>query len=159
PTIGPIIPSGGVPDPTQVPVESAPISQDRLAEASGAKESQIVDASSCTWRGLDGTGQTVGLLEFDTFQTSDVADYLAMIGAPASQLTNLSQVHVNGGATPGSNQNEVLLDIDDVLTIAPGAKVVVYDAPFGAPGASFQALLSKMIDDGVNIISNSWSYC
>ncbi len=146
PTIGPIIPTGGV--------------RNRLQDVPAlGTEGSPAAADTCTWNNVDGTGQTIGLVEFDTFQTSDVVDYLAMIGAPTSQLSNLSQVHVNGGATLGPNQNEVLLDIDDVLTIAPGAKVAVYDAPFGAPGASFQALLSKMIDDGVTIISNSWSYC
>ena len=32
----------------------------------------------------DGTGQTIGLLEYDTFQTSDVSDYLALLGLPAA---------------------------------------------------------------------------
>ncbi len=112
------------------------------------------------WRSIDGTGQTVGLLEFDTFNQSDVVDYLALIGAPATQINNLTQVHVDGGATPGANQAEVLLDIDDVMSIAPGAKVVVYDAPFTGSGrVSFQQILNAMIDGGVNIISNSWAYC
>ena len=112
-----------------------------------------------SWVTFDGTGQTVGLLEFDTFQTSDVSDYLNLIGAPASRIGNLSQVDVSGGATPGSNQDEVLIDILAVLNVAPGAKVVVYDGPFAGPGVSFQTLFNKMINDGVTVISNSWAYC
>jgi subtilase family serine protease len=74
--------------------------------------------------------------------------------------SNVSPVHVGGGATPGSNQDEVLLDIDDVMSAAPGAKILVYDAPFTGPGTSFQTVFNQMLTDGkVNIISNSWAYC
>ncbi len=48
--------------------------------------------------------------------------------------SNVSQVNVDGGATPGEGQDEVLLDIDKVLSVAPGAKTIVYDAPFSGPG-------------------------
>ena len=43
--------------------------------------------------------------------------------------------------------------------IAPGAKVVVYDAPFSGAGTSFQALFNAAINGGLTIISNSWAYC
>jgi hypothetical protein len=115
--------------------------------------------TSTPWLSVDGTGQKIGLVEFDTFQTSDVTNFLALVGLPASRISHLSQVPVNGGATPGPNQDEVLLDIDAALTVAPGASTVVYDAPFSAPGASFQAVLNQMINDRVTIISNSWAYC
>jgi Pro-kumamolisin, activation domain/Bacterial Ig-like domain (group 1) len=110
------------------------------------------------WEELDGTGQTVALLEFDSFQRSDIADYLNFLGAPASQLNNVSEISVAGGASLGSNQDEVLLDIDTILVGAPGAKVAVYDAPFTGAG-SFQALLNAAINGGATIISNSWAYC
>ncbi|MHB8384114.1 MAG: protease pro-enzyme activation domain-containing protein [Candidatus Binataceae bacterium] len=116
-------------------------------------------ASASPWQSVDGTGQTVGLVEFDNFNLSDVSDFLALIGAPASQINNVSEVNVNGGASIGSGEDEVLLDIDAVTAVAPGAKVVVYDAPFGGAGASFQAVFNKMVGDGVSIISNSWAYC
>ncbi len=111
------------------------------------------------WEELDGTGQTVGLIEFDTFQMSDVADFLSLIGAPATKINNVSEVKVNGGAPLGLNQAEVLLDINTVLTGAPGAKVVVYDGPFTGAGTSFQALFNAAINGGSTIISNSWAYC
>ena len=107
----------------------------------------------------DGTGQTIGLIEFDNFQVSDVANFLAYIGLPAAQLTNVSEVPVNGGASAGPNQDEVLLDIDTEMLVAKGAKVVVYDGLFSGPGTSFQALFNAAIDGGSTIISNSWAYC
>ncbi len=117
------------------------------------------DPAPGDWVTLDGAGQTVGLLEFDTFQPSDVSDFLTLIGAPASRIDNVSRVAVNGGATRGPGESEVLLDIDAILAIAPGAKVVVYDAPFSGANTSFQALFNAMINGGVTVISNSWAYC
>ena len=118
-----------------------------------------LDPPAPSFLGVDGTGQTIGLIEFDTFQQSDVADFLNLVGSPATQITNLSEVKVNGGASPGPNQDEVLLDIDDVMSGAPGAKVVVYDQPFTGSGASFQSLFNAAISGGSTIISNSWAYC
>ncbi len=110
------------------------------------------------WKSVTGAGQKVGLVQFDTFVPSDVRDYLALFGMPDTVFANLSQVHVNGGATLGAGQTEVLLDIDTVLLAVPDAQVVVYDAPF-AGGGSFQALFNRAISDGMTVISNSWTYC
>lgn len=118
-----------------------------------------INPASCTWAGDNGAGQTIGLLEFDSFNRSDVVDFLSLMGFPATLIDNLSKVDVNGGVAPGPSQNEVLLDIDAILAAAPGARVVVYDAPFAGAGGSFQPVLNKMVNDGVNIISNSFSYC
>ncbi len=119
-------------------------------------ESQVDALSSAA--SFSGAGQKIGLLEFDTFQQSDVSDFLNLIGASSSQINQLSEVNVDGGATAGPNQSEVLLDIDTVMTIATGANVVVYDAPFDGRG-SFQALFNQMVEDGDTVISNSWAYC
>ena len=105
-----------------------------------------------------GAGQKIGLLEFDNFHPSDVQNFLQLVSRP-NQFAQLSQVHVNGGAgAPGAEQAEVLLDIDVVMSLAPGAQVIVYDGPFHGRG-SYQAMFNAMINDGVNVISNSWAYC
>ena len=107
---------------------------------------------------VPGTGQTIGLLEFSTYHPSDVQNYLDLIG-DGSNFSNLSEFNVNGGvATPGPGESEVLLDIDAVMSLAPGAKVVVFDGPFQGSG-TFQSMLNAMISAGVNVISNSWAYC
>ncbi|MGE0825072.1 MAG: protease pro-enzyme activation domain-containing protein [Candidatus Binatia bacterium] len=106
-----------------------------------------------------GAGQKIGVLAFSSFQMSNVADWLALVGKPASLINQVSQVHVNGGAPLGTDENDVLLSIETLLSLAPGAEVVVYDGPSSGPGTSFQTLLNTMIGDGVTIISNSFSYC
>lgn len=121
----------------------------------------FTDPPPPAWQGADGTGQTIGLLEFDTFHLSDVADYISLIGLAPTKLDDISEIHVNGGAgsTPGAGVDEVLLDIDAVLAIAPGARIAVYDGAFTGANTSFQAMFNAMVDDGVDIISNSWAYC
>ena len=129
----------------------------RSAVVAGAPRGLVAAADHAAE--VDGTGQTIGLVEFDSFEPSDVASFLQLFGLPASRIDNVSQVHVNGGTTPGPDQVEVLIDIDAILVAAPGAHVAVYDAPFQGAGNSFQPVLNRMISDGVTIISNSWAYC
>ena len=112
---------------------------------------------------LSGTSVTIGLLEFDTYKTSDVSDYLALVssmGGYAGSISNLTEVPVNGGVTtPGAGEGEVLLDIDTVMSIAPGAKIVVYDAPFNGLTTDYSAVFNAMVEGGVDVISNSWASC
>ncbi len=116
-------------------------------------------ASSTAAGSLAGAGQTVGLLEFDNFHSSDVQDYLNFIGYP-ERISQLSRVDVDGGAgAPGPGESEVLLDTNTVMSLAPGAKVVVYDAPFNGSGTSYEDVLNAMINDGVTVISNSFASC
>ncbi len=107
---------------------------------------------------IAGMGQTVGIIGFDTLLTSDVADYLALVGLPATYIDNLSLVPVNGGATLGTAQDELLLDVTTAMTVAPGAQVKVFHAPFTGQG-SFQALFNAALDGGATVISNSFAYC
>ncbi len=105
------------------------------------------------------TPQKIGLLEYDTYHPSDVADWLAVLGADPAIASRLSEVHVHGGvSTPGSGESEVLLDIATVMQLTPSAptQYVVYDAPMTT---SFEAMFNAMINDGVTIISNSWTAC
>lgn len=105
---------------------------------------------------VSGTGQVIGILSYDTFRSSDVADWLSLVFHSADRLANVTSVHVGGGATLGSGQAEVLLDVGTVLAIAPGAQAVVFDAPMST---SWQTLFNAMINGGVTIISNSWGSC
>jgi hypothetical protein len=106
-----------------------------------------------------GAGQKVGVLSFSGFRTSDVADELAAANLPASQINQISRVDVGGGAPITPDESEALLGIQAVTSVAPGAQVVVYDAPETDPAIGFQTLFNRMINDGVTVISNSFGYC
>ena len=124
----------------------------------GRPKGGVAKAGNDDWLSLTGAGQTIGLLSFDSYVASDVANFFALAGASAL-AAQVSRVDVNGGVAPGADQSEVLIDIISALAVAPGADVVVYDAPFGGGGTSFQTLLNAMVNGGVTIISNSWAYC
>jgi subtilase family serine protease len=102
---------------------------------------------------LRGDGQTIGLMEFDTYDQADVATYQAacgLSGTPAPRnayFDGLSPIDA-----PMGNQFEVVLDIDMVMAMAPAAQVVVY------MGWDPDELLDAMADDPAapRQVSSSW---
>jgi len=138
------------------PLQSLKISRQGESASKRLLQEELRESA---WIDADGTGQKIGLLEFDTFNIKDVEDYLALIGHPADSINHLTKVDVNGGAPLGPEEAEVLMDIIAVMTRARGANVVVYDAPFTGIRTSFQTVFNRMISDHVTVISNSWVYC
>ena len=103
---------------------------------------------------LTGTGQSVGLLQFDGYYASDIAGYI--VDAHITTSAILVNVPVNGGvATPGGNNGEVCLDIEMVLAMAPGvSNIYVYEAANPSPWVD---LLSQMANDNLaKQLSCSW---
>ena len=85
---------------------------------------------------LDGSGQCIGILEFGGgFSESDIQSYFSQLNIPAPSVTAVS---VDGTPNqPGKDPNtdgEVMLDIEVAASLAPGAKLVVYFAPFTEQG-------------------------
>ena len=82
--------------------------------------------------GTDGTGQTVAILELGGgFTQAELTSYFRSLGITPPTVT---AVGVDGGANrPEQNPNgadgEVMLDIEIVGAMAPGADIVVYFAP------------------------------
>ena len=102
---------------------------------------------------LDGSGQSVALLEFDGYYANDIVTYENSYGLPSVTLSNVA---IDGGvSSPGSGNSEVALDIEMAISMAPGlSKVVVYEAPNPSP---WPDLLNRMAnDDLANQISCSW---
>jgi subtilisin-like proprotein convertase family protein len=103
---------------------------------------------------LTGTGQTVGLLQFDGYFTNDITRYENLAGISSVTLTNIP---IDGGvATPGSGVGEVSLDIEMVISMAPGvSRVMVYEAPNPSP---WEDLVHRIaMDNQAKQISCSWS--
>jgi uncharacterized repeat protein (TIGR01451 family) len=102
---------------------------------------------------LTGVGQTVGLLQFDGYYAADIASYESQAGIAPVPLTNVA---IDGGvSTPGSGAGEVSLDIEMVVSMAPGlSKIIVYEAPNPSPWVD---LLSRMANDNLaKQIGCSW---
>ena len=107
---------------------------------------------------LTGTGQTVGIIELGGgYSTSDLATYFSQLGiSPAPKVSSVSVDGANN--SPGSDADgEVMLDIEVIGSIAPGAKIVVYFAPNTDQG--FLDAITNAIHDTTNkptAISISW---
>ena len=108
--------------------------------------------------GLDGSGETVAIIELGGgFSASDLAQYFKSLGI--SKAPTVTAVGVAGGTnTPGGDaDDEVMLDIEVIGALAPGAGIVVYFAPNTDQG--FYEAISQAAHDTVNkpsVMSISW---
>jgi hypothetical protein len=115
--------------------------------------------------GIDGTGQTIAILSFFSYNRNDVINWLSHEKLPASLINNLSDYTVGAGITNTLSSREPLVDIDTVLAIAPGAKVVVYLAPEydgGAEASDDYTPIAAAIDNmwlTGGVISTSYGLC
>ena len=104
---------------------------------------------------LTGTGQTVGLLEFDGYTASDISNYEATAALPSVTLSNVLIDGFNGQPSGTGGEIEVSLDIEVAISMAPGlSQVLVYEAP---NGSTFEDILNRMVTDDAAIqLSCSW---
>ena len=98
---------------------------------------------------LTGSGQNVGLLEFDGYYPTDVSDYETAIGMSATDRPKLVIVPVQGGvSTPSASGNsEVAGDIEMVVSMAPGlnAVYVFEEENTEISNAQFDDILESMV--------------
>ncbi len=101
---------------------------------------------------LTGTGQVVGLFEFDGFYQSDISNYEINSGVPNVPIEMVLMDGMDG--TPGTNNVEVSLDIEMAISMAPGlAQVIVYE------GQLTDDVLNRMATDNLaKQMSVSWLY-
>ena len=105
---------------------------------------------------LTGAGQMVGLLQFDSYYTNDIKNYITAAGISTSVvLTNVAVGKVI--ATPGDGNGEVTLDIQMVISMAPGvSKIYVFEAT-NDDSVSWSTMLSTMASyTNIHQFSCSW---
>ncbi len=104
---------------------------------------------------LTGSGEAVGLLEFDGFHANDITAYENQAGLPKVPLQTVLLDNFNGA--PGSGNDEVALDIEMAISMAPGlSKVVLYEA---GPLGNGNSILSRMATDNLaRQLSSSWTF-
>ncbi len=109
---------------------------------------------------LTGTGQTLGLLQFDGYYAADITAYenlIGLSGGPTIQTVLLDGY--SGKPTRGANSGnvEVSLDIEMAISMAPGlSKIIMYEAgPYGTPND----IISQMANDNLaKTLSCSWGW-
>lgn len=101
---------------------------------------------------LAGTGQSIGLLEFDGYHAADITAYETAAGLPNVPVQNVLLNGFNGNA--GANNNEVALDIEVSIAMAPGiSSLLVYE------GTQGNTMLNQMaLDNQAKQLSSSWTF-
>ncbi len=107
----------------------------RLAEPAAAQLSYTPPQVASIYQfpaGTDGTGQTVAIIELGGgFAGSDLSTYFGSLGIPAPSVTAAGVDGASNvpGQDPQGADGEVLLDIEVLGAVAPGARQLVYFAP------------------------------
>jgi subtilase family serine protease len=102
---------------------------------------------------LTGAGQSVGLLEFSSYYMVDVTNYEKTIGM--NNYVPLKNVVIGSRAPSAGNNDEVALDIEMAIAMAPGlSQVIVYEVR-----SSASSILSRMANDNLaKQLSSSWTW-
>jgi subtilase family serine protease len=109
---------------------------------------------------LNGSGQTIALVQFDGYFASDIVAYENLAGRTNIPLQNVLIDGFNGLPTGNGGEVEVSLDIEMVISMAPAlSKVILYE---GNPnGGSFHPndVLNRIAtDNSARQISCSWGW-
>jgi hypothetical protein len=113
---------------------------------------------------LTGAGQMIGLVEFDGYYTNDITEYETLAKLPNVPLQNVLLDGFDGVPTTGENANnsEVALDIEMVISMAPGlSNVVVFDAGPQPPvghGNPLDVLSAMATNTAIKQFSCSWDF-
>jgi hypothetical protein len=107
---------------------------------------------------LTGSGQNVALVEFDGYDSNNIAAYISQAGLTSYPIV-LTNVPIVGTVSvpPGVANGEVCLDIEMVIAMAPGtSKIIVYEATNNGT-VSWLSMLSRIANDNrAKQISSSW---
>ncbi|MBV9817528.1 MAG: S8/S53 family peptidase [Solirubrobacterales bacterium] len=103
--------------------------------------------------GDSGSGQTIALYELQTLDPADVAVFQHCYGTH----TQVSYDDIDHPPA-GGDDAEAALDIDQLIGLAPGARVIVYQAP-PTGAANIDILSTIMSQDRAATISTSWGAC
>lgn len=114
-------------------------------------------------RGVTGSGRTIGIVTFASFTPSDAFAYWSAIGLSVSP-NRIKVVNVDGGAGPISDvtgSDETTLDVEQSGGIAPGAKIIVYEAPGTAQGSldNFAAAIDSNLAETISVSWGDWEEC
>jgi hypothetical protein len=87
---------------------------------------------------LDGTGQVVGIVDFDVFKASDIPGYAALQfpvqGQPPLPPPNATVVATEGGNPLSGSNLESTLDVDMVYAMAPASQILFFQGSTGITG-------------------------
>lgn len=137
-------------DPAAAPVAGTP---GTYSVMDLAKQNNITPLYN---QGITGTGVTLGIMTFATFNPADVSAYWQWAGLTGAQssASRITTINVGTGQT-ANGADETTLDVEQSGGVAPGAKIRVYVAPNTDAGAL--ALYTQAITENLcDTLSISW---
>lgn len=102
---------------------------------------------------ITGAGQTIAVYELSAYDPGDLATYLNCYGLNPT----ITPVSVDGGPT-GPFDDEPTLDTEELTAMAPGANILIYQAPNNSNGP-IDAYQKIADDNTATIVSTSWGTC
>ncbi|HEY0396309.1 MAG TPA: S53 family peptidase [Candidatus Elarobacter sp.] len=141
-------------------LDSRPVARPRVAPRAAPATSYFPNqlARLYAFPSGDGAGQTIALIELGgNYDEGDLRRYFSEAGTP---MPNVRRVAVSPGkpvpygADPDSD-GEVMLDVEVVGAIAPGARIVVYFAE-NSDAAFYDAVSRAVHDPATTAVSISW---
>jgi len=107
--------------------------------------------------GVTGAGRTIGIMTLASFTPTDAYKYWEAIGLNVSS-NRITIVNIDGGSgapSDASGSLETTLDVEQSGGVAPGAKIIVYQAPNTNQG--FVDMFATAIDtNSADSLSTSW---
>jgi kumamolisin len=117
------------------------------------------DVAPLYQQGITGKGRTLGIVTLANFTPSDVFVYWSALNLNVDP-DRLTVINVDGGPGPpsdASNSSETTLDIEQSGGIAPGANIIVYQAPNTNQGY-LDAFAVAIQSNKADSISTSWAF-
>lgn len=112
--------------------------------------------------GYTGTGRASGVATDNDFLDSDLASYLAYFGVTRTGPPT-TRVNVDGGPGSGLGPDsiETTLDVETIVSLAPGTALYVYEAPYDEPtNDNFIDIYNQVVSDNlVDTLNSSYTYC
>jgi subtilase family serine protease len=108
-------------------------------------------------QGITGSGRTLGIVTLASFTPSDAFTYWSALGLTVNP-NRLSIVNVDGGPgapSDASGSDETTLDVEQSGGVAPGANVIVYQAP-NTNQAWVDAFAAAVEANLADTVSTSW---
>lgn len=117
------------------------------------QQAQLYGLNTAYASGDTGAGQTIAIYELGQYDQSDLNTYFSCYGLAPSITT----VNVSGGPTGGYSE-EATMDIEQASGLAPGANIIVYQAPNSGSGP-LDAYAQIADANTASIVTTSWGLC
>ncbi|HVN45128.1 MAG TPA: S53 family peptidase [Steroidobacteraceae bacterium] len=118
---------------------------------------QHYDLNPLYGRHIDGHGRTIGIVTLAGFTPSDAFAYWSALGLKVAK-NRLKEVMIDGGPGAPSDDSgslETTLDVEQSGGIAPGARILVYEAPNTNQGF-VDAFAAAIDSNAADTVSTSW---